>query len=446
VRSGLWAVGLVAVVGTSGCRQVAGIEDTPPTDLVTVACGLPYGTTSCASCAGASCCIESTACAGDPSCLAFEKCFGPCNGDPQCWAQCLHDFPSSAPTVTALSACMAKSCDSQCGLTCGAFVGGIVKPDAATECQSCIVSHACAQGLACARSASCDAVARCFNQACSTIDCQDSCELANGLDPAYSWEPDGGTGGLYGAFSAAAGLCKSACAEDWSCIGHVAWPSPTLATATDTYHFWVRDYPMGTPVPDASVTLCNVQDPACAVSYRSGTTDPSGEVSLPFQNTGIAGAQQSGLVGFLRIAADGYMPSDYYWTHSLSQSQMYSYTEISTLAEWQSLAAQLNLNLMQDPMRGIVTIEAYGCPGLAASQAGIKVNISSTDMWTQSFTTSSGVATDVTDSVGLLVFFNVPAGPFTWTTTAMAVGKQAGTGRAAVRAGAETVILAFVTP
>jgi hypothetical protein len=64
---------------------------------------------------------------------------------------------------------------------------------------------------------------------------------------------------------------------------------------------------------------------------------------------------------------------------------------------------------------------------------------------TQSFTLSS-VATDVTDSVGILAFYNVPAGTFEWTTTATAVGKQAGTGVAAVRAGADTVVLAFVTP
>ena len=64
---------------------------------------------------------------------------------------------------------------------------------------------------------------------------------------------------------------------------------------------------------------------------------------------------------------------------------------------------------------------------------------------TQSFTLSA-VATDVTDSVGILTFWNVPAGTFRWTTTATAVGKQAGTGTASVRAGADTIILAFVTP
>jgi hypothetical protein len=440
------AIGLAALsavlLATFSCRQLIGITDNPPGEEgSTSACELPYGTETCASCASASCCAESTACAADPGCATFEKCFGPCNGDAKCWAQCLLQFPSSNANVTALSACMATSCDSQCGLTCGAFVGSIVEPDVAAACQSCIVSQACAASLACARSASCDAISRCYKQACNTVDCQDSCAVVNGLDPAYQWEPDGGTGGLYGAFSTAVTACAPACSEDWSCLGHVSWPAPV--SAMDTYHFWLRDYVTGLPVQGASVTLCSTPDVNCAMPKASSTTNASGEVSLPFQNTSISGIEQSGLVGFLRSTADGYMPADYYWTHPLGQAQMDSYTELATLAEWQQVAAEVSVTQASD--RGIVTVAAYGCPGIVGSQADIKVAISTADAMTQSFTLS-GVAADVTDKVGFLVFFNVPAGTFQWTTTATAVGKQAGTATASVRAGAETVILAFVTP
>ena len=344
----MWGLGLVAAVAAIAsliaCRQLVGVTDSPPEELVTSVCGLPYATNVCASCANANCCTESTACAADPGCAAFENCFGPCNGDPKCWAQCLQEYPSSNANVTALSACMATSCDNQCGLTCGAFVGGIVAPDAAAACQSCIVSHACHAGLACARSASCDAVARCYKQSCNTVDCQDSCALANGLDPAYSFEPDGGTGGLYGAFSTALASCTSACAEDWSCLGHVSWPAPV--SAMDTYHFWLREYLTGMPVQGASVTLCGLGDLGCIKPIMSGTTNASGEVSLPFQNTSISGSEQSGLVGFLRTSADGFMPTDYFWTHSLAQAQMDSYTELSTLAQWQEFAAEGNVTLI----------------------------------------------------------------------------------------------------
>ncbi|MGO9836360.1 MAG: hypothetical protein ACLP1X_19335 [Polyangiaceae bacterium] len=441
----MWGLGLVAAVAAIttvvACRQLVGITDNPPTDLTSTLCGLPYGTNVCASCASASCCSESTACAGDPSCAAFEKCFGQCNGDPQCWAQCLIEFPSTDANVTALSVCMATNCDSQCGLTCGAFVGGIVEPDAAAGCQSCIVSHACGPALACAQSTSCDAISRCYKSACDTVDCQDSCALANGLDPAWSWEPDGGTGGLYGAFTTALASCESTCTLDWSCVGHVVWPTPV--SASDTYHFWAKKYVGGAPVPGAPVKLCNTALPDCDMAIQMGTTDSTGEVSLPFQNNSISGPQQSGLVGFLRVTPDGFMPGDYYWTHPLSESRMYSYTELFTVAEWQEFAA--NVKVTPDPTRGSVNVVAYGCPNLAGSQAGIEVTVSTADKGTQSFT-PSGVATNITDSTGILTFWNVPPGTFQWTTIPKALGRQAGTGTATARAGTVTTILGFVTP
>jgi hypothetical protein len=72
----MWGLGLVAAVvaiSVIACRQLVGITDSPPTDLTSTLCGLPYGTNVCASCASASCCSESTACAADPSCAAFEN-------------------------------------------------------------------------------------------------------------------------------------------------------------------------------------------------------------------------------------------------------------------------------------------------------------------------------------------------------------------------------------
>ncbi len=82
----IWGLGLVAVVtaiaGVVACRQLVGITDNPPEDLVTSICGLPYGTNTCASCVNTSCCTESTACAADPVCAAYESCLGKCNGIP----------------------------------------------------------------------------------------------------------------------------------------------------------------------------------------------------------------------------------------------------------------------------------------------------------------------------------------------------------------------------
>lgn len=244
--------------------------------------------------------------------------------------------------------------------------------------------------------------------------------------------------------------CFGQCNGDPQCWAQclIEFPStvvwPTAVSASDTYHFWVQDYPTGMPIAGAPVMLCSTADPDCKIPITPpGTTDPSGEVTLPFQNSSISGTEQSGLVGFLRVAPGGFMPDDYYWTHPLSESQVYSYTELATVAEWQELAATLNVTL--DPTRGIVTVAAYTCPNLAGSQAGIEVKISTADKGTQSFT-PSGVATNITDSTGILTFFNVPPGLFQWTTIPKVLGRQAGTATATAHAGMETTILGIVTP
>src|ERR1700722_944789 len=129
---GLWRLGLglvaslSAVAGVPACRQVVGITDNPPTDLTSTLCGLPYGTSACASCVNTSCCTESTACAADPACAAYETCLGKCNGDPGCRSQCIGDNPvGTSSDVSALSACLASKCETACGLTCGAVAGYI---------------------------------------------------------------------------------------------------------------------------------------------------------------------------------------------------------------------------------------------------------------------------------------------------------------------------------
>jgi hypothetical protein len=40
----------VAIASAVACRQLVGITDNPPEDLVTSICGLPYGTNVGASC------------------------------------------------------------------------------------------------------------------------------------------------------------------------------------------------------------------------------------------------------------------------------------------------------------------------------------------------------------------------------------------------------------
>src|SRR5580700_868830 len=93
----LLAAAAILVGLFAACRQLVGITDSPPEDLVTSICGLPYGTNACASCVSTSCCTESTACAASAACAANQTCVGKCNGDPQCRSQCMISDPGVAP-------------------------------------------------------------------------------------------------------------------------------------------------------------------------------------------------------------------------------------------------------------------------------------------------------------------------------------------------------------
>jgi hypothetical protein len=442
-RFGLVAA-LAAITSIVACRQLVGITDNPPEDLVTSICGLPYGTNMCASCANTNCCSESTTCAADPVCSAYEGCFGNCNGDPKCWAQCLTDFPVSGADVTALSVCMATSCETQCNLTCGAFSAVQVQPDAAVACQSCIVKNACAPAQACARSSDCDAIVRCL-AGCSTIDCDDTCYITHGSDPAYSWEPDGGNGGVYGAFTTTLASCVTECGlnSDWSCVGHRSWPAPT--SSTETYHFWVKDFSTGMPVIGADVALCGFSDAPCNAPLKAGMTDTAGSVALPLQDMqDVAGQQSQGLSGFLMVTSASIRPVYYYWGFPLSQAGMYSYAETTTLTEFLQLSATVGVT--PDSNRGSVSVAVYDCAAVDGQDvSGVQVTLSTADAMTHA-NTPMGVATTITDSSGIIIFNNVPVGNFQVTATPTALGKPSSQVSATVRAGATTEVLALVTP
>jgi len=157
------------------------------------ACGLSYGTPTCAQCALSHCCSQSNACAADPVCAPYESCLGNCHGDPACRSRCVMDQPSgtSAP-VGPLSACLATQCETECGLVCGGLAAYETPPGAAEACQVCLVKNACADARACASSAECEAVFQQCNLACSTWDCVEACQIAHGALTAKGSSPDGG--------------------------------------------------------------------------------------------------------------------------------------------------------------------------------------------------------------------------------------------------------------
>jgi hypothetical protein len=280
-----WVSGLIVatiLAATFSCRQIAAIAD----NQATHACGLPFAATSCAACASTSCCAEASACAADPTvCSPYESCLGQCGGDPACRATCTTDYPvpaAGAAPVSALSACLASHCASECGIPCGGIAEYFTEPDAAPSCENCIrQADFCAVALACAASPACDAFSRCW-LACPTNQCQEACSVENEAGRAL-FRP------LYGAF-ANANACSTLCAYGsyWACAGLVQFPSsaPTKITTTE----FVSDYTSGIGIADADISVCGSCPCSGSQILVERTTDENGYVTLSWnQDVGPTG-------------------------------------------------------------------------------------------------------------------------------------------------------------
>ncbi len=435
----VWLFALLPGAALVDCRQVAGIADAPPEKLTTSISGLPYGTPSCAQCVNTSCRAESDACAGDPSCAAYQSCFGPCAGDAACWSQCIIDHPTTGAAVSQLSACMASRCEDACDLTCGGFAGRPFAPSTSAACQSCLAQKSCAQTRACAISPGCDQALRCINAA-PTYDLVDSCELADGVNPSWGWNPDAGSGSALTQVFAAETSCGPPCAgTDWHCVGHVTWPGLSSVSVPYTLDLYVENYSTSGPESGVLVELCGFSDPNCVTSIAHGTTDPGGNVSLSFVMAQEAGA--SGLTGYLKLTRDDLRTSYLYWGFPLSG------TELSTVAQvvTNSLNATLfqSAGVMPDPSRGDVAVVTYDCQfGFAP---GVTVTIEPSDNETKVFD-SNLQPTTTTGSKGLILFDNVPAGPVQVTATPPGLNRPSSTVPVTVRTDGETVVYAFPTP
>ncbi len=423
----IWGLGLVAAVAATvsvlACRQLVGITDNPPEDLVTSICGLPYGTNVCASCVNTNCCSESTACAADPACAAYEGCLGDCTGDLKCRAQCAIDHPvGPAMDISALSVCLATHCEDTCGLTCGALAGVQTEPAAAVACGACLLAtNACAVEEACARSIDCDTINRCA-LACPTADCKEACLTEHGLTidfgisiNAYGISADAGTSPYPALANVVQGTCATACDTGgyWECVGKVSWPSPK--TTTSTIHFWSRDLSSSSAIPGTQVSVCSALDVGCNAPLQTGTTNDAGEVSLTFANRDpyMPGV---GLTGYLTFSAMDSLPGQVYWGFPLSEADYFTYDSTLTPANWHADIQAIGVTL--DAARSAAVVVVFDCLGNQAS--GVTVTLDTADKETVSFT-SGGIATSTTGSDGTLTFFNVPTGHLRATATPMAI-------------------------
>jgi hypothetical protein len=463
-----WSLG-TALTGLAlpACRQILGLD--VPFDAQTAsapeggasedgaseatsACDPTSGTPTCVSCIRANCCSEWSSCTADPVfCAPYESCLSACNGDAACRSQCTIDHPipaTSAAPVSTLAACLAANCETECGLTCGAFAGYLSEPDASADCQSCLQQNACPHARACGSSAECDEFWRCF-LACSTVDCKDACVEAH----------DAGAAEYKTLFQDFSGTCAGPCGfgNYWACAGHVGFPAAKSSSVTWTN--WVYDVGNQAAVADAAVSIC-------------------GSCPCPAGNSPLLGQGQTGADGFFTVQvqqvldpngqaqpfcvetnASGYLTSFLYTGLPFSEP---SSSIMDSLAPYVSLGIVLfspanvqvdtdGLGGTYDPKRGMIAAGIFDC--LANPADGVYVTINSNDPQVilavpvdagpgAGLTTRSGGL----NTVGHAVFFNVAPGSYLLSATPPGFGRAIDQVTVTVAASTVTQIGVFPSP
>ena len=440
-RRGALAVAFAFAIGAAAlatsCRQVAGIEDAPPEALTTRVCGVSYGSNACASCA-TSCCAESTACAGDAACSAYEDCLGGCGGDPECRSQCTIDHPASTPEVSALSACLASKCEAACGLGCGGFEGYVTEKRNAAACQSCVATTkgVCADARACATSRDCDGYWRCV-RACPTEDCRLACATDNAAGAM-----------IFANFQADyAGACSGPCAYGnyWPCVGQVSYPVAKSSTLNLT--FPITYYSNQTNgVPGLDVSICGGCPCDNFPVLQKGMTDDGGIVSLPGipQVKGVLGLNGCGEI---TSPTQSIVPYYAYWGYPLSEptvttpfaSAAAESPQVLTPAQFAQYQGLLGLH--QDDDKGYIAPIVHDC--LGSPSPGVEVVLSTPNV---SAVYGLGTELEATGSTGDAFFYNVPAnGGVTVTASPLAIHGRASVVVVPAAAGVITGVTLFPT-
>jgi hypothetical protein len=383
-------------------------------------------TATCAACALANCGSESSACAADPIfCEPYESCLGACDGDPACRSRCTIDNLTPAagsPLVSALGACLASHCESDCKLDCGAFAAYLAEPGAAATCDACLKSNACQDARACGSSSDCDAYWRCY-AACPTPDCRFACAL----------EHDAGLQLLRPLQEDYSGICATPCAYGnyWACVGNVSWPGVSAPSVELVVP--VIDFTNHLPVSGETVSVCLSCPCGTSVTpvLAQGTTDDAGTVSLAVPQ--IVSAADVGLMGCVEVTSPDASTVPYfgYWGYPFSQAVVNpalgpgspaanlaaQSAQVFTPAEFAGATQYIGVTQLSG--RGSIGAAVFDCLGNPAG--GVQVAIDSHDPLITVYSASDDAGT--TTAAGLAFFYNVPPGTVQVTATPVSLGR-----------------------
>jgi hypothetical protein len=165
-----------------------------------------------------------------------------------------------------------------------AVVCGLPGGGATATCGACLEQACCQEAQRCSTTEGCGQIERCI-RACASGDavCRNVCYGARGMAARLQQEVE----------TCRATACASQCLPGpWACLGHVKWqssastpPSITIKTTAICSHCGAGDAPIaggpgGSALSEASVRVCSVADPACALPLAAGITAQDGTVAL----------------------------------------------------------------------------------------------------------------------------------------------------------------------
>lgn len=390
-------VGVVGmVVAMFACGQLVGIGSDPPQGPIApfpdsgAEGGFTYGQGTCATCVATNCETEATMCAANPSCSTLASCMSAANGDATLRAQCGVDHGLGNDVATpAFEACLASSCSTECGLTCGGLAA-VFPPATATGCEGCIKKQECDPVTACAQDATCQAAVRCQFTSGITLDVQQAC-------PAIV--QDAGLGAaLMGANPPVASTCPTECSwgADWSCLGKVSWPAATRdAVSVTVYAFEATG-----PVDEATAVLCATNLPACVPPLAGpATSDAGGTITVQLST----GPELLPLL-FVDLSAPTITPGLIFDVFPISQRQIT--IPFATAPQGSLPALALQAGVAEEPGLGMLLVVAVDCR--LAPAPGVTFDLEPKGMSTLAYVVGSlpVIGATATDSSGTGVFAN----------------------------------------
>jgi hypothetical protein len=395
-RIGVALLALVIAVAIVDCRQLVGIDDR---SLVG----------PCDACVHiASCTDETRECGADAACSPRASCMSACApGAADCQARCVN-VPSygAIEPVASYESCRATRCGEACQVTCG-DVPVLVADSAASACTQCVATSCCDAERACAAAADCWRVAECV-RARTAPDAQLACRTIR-YDP-----------GATSAYAALEGCVQGHCFDDcdygndWSCVGHVAWPLPIGNTFTHTFHIVDATDPTH-PIAGVEARICLPSDPACAAPVFTRPTNANGDLTITFDTRSVVGSRH-GFDGFLFMddPSKRYVRSIFQADPPFAEDGATSVHVLTTPAIAGGLAAVVGEKYV--PAAGQVLVLVHDCAGRNAR--GVTISFAPSDPSAKIYYFKGGLpsrAATETDSSGNAVIFNAPPGILTLT-------------------------------